>query len=75
MSSCPCCSSQLLRHIQYQEIYWFCSSCRQRMPNFQTFGYRERRSPALGVTNSYTAKAYNSCVIGIDVADFRQLEQ
>lgn len=33
MNTCPCCSNQLLRHIRHQEIYWFCTSCRQEMPN------------------------------------------
>ncbi|WP_083892451.1 hypothetical protein [Pleurocapsa sp. PCC 7319] len=31
---CPICSSILLRHIHHKEITWFCSSCRQEMPNF-----------------------------------------
>ncbi|NMG20471.1 hypothetical protein DP116_13795 [Brasilonema bromeliae SPC951] len=34
MNECPCCSHQLLRHIRHQQVYWFCSSCRQEMPNF-----------------------------------------
>jgi hypothetical protein len=33
MTSCPCCSNQLLRHIRHQEVYWFCTSCWQEMPN------------------------------------------
>jgi ribosomal protein L37AE/L43A len=32
MTSCPCCSRPLLRHIRHQEIYWFCRSCWQDMP-------------------------------------------
>lgn len=36
MNSCPCCSNQLLRHIRYQGIYWFCSSCWQEMPNLDS---------------------------------------
>lgn len=36
MNSCPCCSHQLLRHIRHQEIYWFCTSCRQEMPNLDS---------------------------------------
>jgi hypothetical protein len=36
MNSCPCCSNQLLRHIRHQEIYWFCTSCWQRMPNLES---------------------------------------
>jgi len=32
MNACPCCSAQLLRHVRYKSIYWFCSRCRQEMP-------------------------------------------
>lgn len=31
---CPICSSTLLRHLDRREISWFCSRCRQKMPNF-----------------------------------------
>lgn len=34
-SKCPCCSSSLLRHWKNDGIYWFCSHCRQEMPNFE----------------------------------------
>jgi hypothetical protein len=34
VSLCPCCSHQLVRQISRQRLYWFCSSCRQEMPNF-----------------------------------------
>ncbi len=30
---CPICSSILLRHLHQHEIAWFCSKCRQEMPN------------------------------------------
>ncbi|MBD0312337.1 MAG: hypothetical protein ICV86_05475 [Microcoleus sp. T3-bin5] len=33
MNSCPCCSSQLLRHARHNRVYWFCSHCRQEMPD------------------------------------------
>ncbi|HEY9904278.1 MAG TPA: hypothetical protein V6D43_17895 [Candidatus Sericytochromatia bacterium] len=36
MTSCPCCSNQLLRHIRHQQIYWFCPSCWQEMPNLDS---------------------------------------
>ena len=32
MSTCPCCSSPLLRHIRGREVYWFCRHCWQAMP-------------------------------------------
>ncbi|MEG4121380.1 hypothetical protein QUA43_28405 [Microcoleus sp. N9_B4] len=33
MNSCPCCSSQLLRHARHNRVYWFCSHCWQEMPD------------------------------------------
>ncbi|WP_200867469.1 hypothetical protein [Leptolyngbya sp. Heron Island J] len=32
MSSCPCCSGNLLRHVRAAGIYWMCLRCRQEMP-------------------------------------------
>ena len=32
MTKCICCSNNLLRHIRYGRIYWFCSYCWQEMP-------------------------------------------
>ena len=31
---CPICSGILLRHLHQKELTWFCSRCRQEMPNF-----------------------------------------
>lgn len=36
MMNCPCCSHSMLRHIRHQRIYWFCRTCWQEMPNFQS---------------------------------------
>ncbi|ULP30197.1 hypothetical protein [Leptolyngbya boryana] len=33
MSYCLCCSEKLLRHVRSTGVYWFCSNCRQEMPN------------------------------------------
>ncbi len=33
MNTCPCCSDSMLRHIRQKEIYWYCLSCHQEMPN------------------------------------------
>ncbi len=33
MISCPCCSSQMLRHIRDRQIEWFCRHCWSAMPN------------------------------------------
>lgn len=32
MTNCPCCDNQLLRHIRGKNVYWFCRSCWQEMP-------------------------------------------
>jgi ribosomal protein L37AE/L43A len=44
MNSCPCCSSQLLRHARQNRIYWFCSHCWQEMPDLSEMilGDRQR---------------------------------
>ncbi|MCT7986216.1 hypothetical protein NG796_23360 [Laspinema sp. A4] len=34
MSSCPCCSYPLLRHIRHSQVDWFCQHCWQFMPDF-----------------------------------------
>ncbi len=34
MNNCPACSSRLLRHWSQKKVYWYCSCCRQEMPNF-----------------------------------------
>ena len=30
---CGLCESRLLRHLRKQQIYWYCTSCRQDMPH------------------------------------------
>ncbi|MDY7014001.1 MAG: hypothetical protein SVX43_10475 [Cyanobacteriota bacterium] len=40
MNNCPCCSSQMLRHIRPQNLYWYCPRCRQEMPNFEDWVQR-----------------------------------
>ncbi|PSB13076.1 hypothetical protein C7B61_05050 [filamentous cyanobacterium CCP1] len=32
MTTCPCCSNSMLRHIRHHQVYWFCRSCWQEMP-------------------------------------------
>ncbi|WP_071809972.1 hypothetical protein [Lyngbya aestuarii] len=33
MNNCPCCSTNMLRHIRHSQVYWYCSNCKQEMPN------------------------------------------
>ncbi|MEM9164907.1 MAG: hypothetical protein AAGC54_17795, partial [Cyanobacteria bacterium P01_F01_bin.4] len=37
---CSLCSDNLLRHIRRSQLYWFCPSCRQEMPE-------EKRQPEI----------------------------
>jgi hypothetical protein len=32
MTGCPCCSTQMLRHVRQNQVYWFCRQCWQEMP-------------------------------------------
>ncbi len=48
MSTCPCCSDTLLRHIQHGSLYWFCRSCWAEMPNFAE--YRDRAAVMTATT-------------------------
>ena len=34
MINCPCCSDNMLRHIRGNQVYLFCPSCWQEMPNW-----------------------------------------
>ena len=34
MINCPCCSDNMLRHIRGNQVYLFCPSCRQEMPQW-----------------------------------------
>ena len=34
-SSCPCCSSSMLLHLNSRRSYWFCHHCRLEMPNLK----------------------------------------
>lgn len=36
MNQCPCCSNSMLRHFRNHQTYWFCRSCWQEMPLFES---------------------------------------
>ncbi len=48
MSTCPCCSDVLLRHIRGNEVYWFCRNCWQQMPALEV---QKRFFPTISVTH------------------------
>ena len=33
LTTCPCCSSLMLRHVGNHRNYWFCRRCWSEMPN------------------------------------------
>jgi ribosomal protein L37AE/L43A len=37
MTACPCCSHSMLRHIRQHQVYWFCRSCWQEMPLYNSY--------------------------------------
>jgi ribosomal protein L37AE/L43A len=47
LNACPCCSQSLLRHARQGNIYWFCSHCRQEMPNLYTVVARSQTKAKL----------------------------
>ena len=51
MSTCPCCSDKLLAHIYRGKKIWFCSYCRQEMPNFDWYKKLDRSvRTCIGIT-------------------------
>ncbi|MEM8805862.1 MAG: hypothetical protein AAGF01_07530 [Cyanobacteria bacterium P01_G01_bin.38] len=45
---CSLCSDNLLRHIRRSQLYWFCPSCRQEMPE-------EKRQPEISASSALNA--------------------
>lgn len=43
MNKCPCCSQTLLRYASRGEAYWFCTSCRQEMPDLVSLVEAQKR--------------------------------
>jgi hypothetical protein len=43
MTICPVCSRSLLRHIAHQKIAWFCSYCRQEMPDLNAVNFLKNK--------------------------------
>ena len=48
LNACPCCSEPLLKHARHGHIYWFCSHCRQEMPNLSSVFSEPQPQPSLG---------------------------
>ncbi|MGE5658121.1 MAG: hypothetical protein ACM37W_16080 [Actinomycetota bacterium] len=56
MNTCPCCSTQLLRHARQNRVYWFCSHCWQEMPDLaeMVIGRNKRAQKLEGLTKLST---------------------
>ena len=81
MTSCPCCSGPLLRHIRHQEKYWFCRHCWQEMPaleetlllapvklNNVMFKVPFQAGACYGLTNSRFASVITFAVLAVSPA-------
>lgn len=51
MKECPCCSQPLLRSISKNKIYWFCSNCRQEMPDLETVLQEQQKKEHIAKLN------------------------
>ncbi len=44
MNSCPICSGKILRHINQNQIYWYCPNCHQTVPNLTQISIAQKKS-------------------------------
>ncbi|ACK65231.1 hypothetical protein PCC8801_1163 [Rippkaea orientalis PCC 8801] len=44
MNYCPICSGKILRHINQNEIYWYCPCCHETVPNLNQISARQNNS-------------------------------
>ncbi len=57
MNQCPCCSNTLLKHWKNNQIYWYCSACRQEMPNLELQELKMSVNPSQTVNQPVSQKA------------------
>ena len=57
-SSCPCCSSSMLLHLNSRRSYWFCHHCRLEMPNLNYEKFKRQKAVDLSSSLNKTAIAY-----------------
>ncbi|WP_377962625.1 hypothetical protein [Almyronema epifaneia] len=50
MTSCPYCSSNVLRHIRHNKVYWFCQHCWQEVPELSQAIENKRWQPSAVLT-------------------------
>ena len=54
MTSCPCCTNQMLRHLRQSQVYWFCRECWQEMPVYNLNSYGS--SPSINLVRELRIK-------------------
>jgi ribosomal protein L37AE/L43A len=54
MTSCPCCTNQMLRHLRQSQVYWFCRHCWQEMPVYSLNSYGS--SPSINLVRELRIK-------------------
>jgi ribosomal protein L37AE/L43A len=54
MTSCPCCTNQMLRHLRQSQVYWFCRQCWQEMPVYSLNSYGS--SPSINLVTELRIK-------------------
>ena len=54
-SSCPCCSSSMLLHLNSRRSYWFCNHCRLEMPDLNYEKFKHKKS--VNLSSSLNKKA------------------
>ncbi len=63
-NTCPCCGASLLRHVRHAELYWFCQSCRQEVPQLTVCSLANAETRTTGVltptaVNSLTTQTHS----------------
>ncbi|MBD2665059.1 hypothetical protein [Richelia sinica] len=53
-NTCPCCGGSILRHVRHGELYWFCLSCRQEVPQLSLTRLSNLESRNTGVGTNQT---------------------
>ena len=64
-SSCPCCSSSMLLHLNRRRSYWFCNHCRLEMPNLN---YEFKRKKTVNLSSSLNKTGISSRQLAEPVA-------
>jgi len=59
-NTCPCCGASLLRHVRHGELYWFCQSCRQEVPQLTVCSLTNAETRTTGVLTPTAVNSLNT---------------